>query len=122
MVKYSESLKLMVVREYLNGILGYNHLARKYDIKSHNQLLNWMYIYKEHGVAGLFRKKIKEVYSVQVKLDVLSFMKKTGASQSDTAHQFGLTNAPIISSWMKNFHEGGTEALDRLRGRPSPVL
>lgn len=119
MAKYSESFKLMVVREYLEGPLGYSLLARKYDIKSGTQLKNWVAVYKKHGVEGLYRKKNNAVYSVQFKLDVLSFMKRTGASVTETALQFGLTNPPMITSWKKTFLEGGTEALDRPKGRPS---
>ncbi len=108
----------MVVQEYLAGPLGYKLLARRYNIKSHKQILNWVNVYKNHGEDGLVLKEKKEVYSVQFKLDVLSFMKTTGASQNDTAHHFGLTNPPMISSWKKKFLEGGAEALDNPRGRP----
>lgn len=109
----------MIVREYLSGPLGFKLLVQKYEMKSHSQLRNWVNIYKKHGAVGLSRKKRNEVYSVQFKLDVLSFMKRTGASLKDTAHHFGLTNPPMISSWKKKFLEGGTEALDRPRGRPA---
>ena len=109
----------MVVREYLNGQLGSKLLARKYDIKSRQLLLNWVNVYKEHGVAGLSRKKKKEVYSVQFKLDVLSFMKRTDASRAETALHFGLTNPPMISFWKKKLLEGGVEALDNPKGRPA---
>ncbi|WP_186667827.1 helix-turn-helix domain-containing protein [Sporosarcina sp. BP05] len=119
MAKDSESFKLMVVGEYLNGQLGCKLLARKYDIKSHKQILNWVDVYKEHGVSGLSRKKNKEVYSVQFKLDVLSFMKRTGASLTETALHFGLTNPPMISSWNNKFLEGGAKALDNPIGRPA---
>ncbi|MFC2947070.1 hypothetical protein ACFODW_01650 [Virgibacillus sediminis] len=51
-----------------------------------------MSVYKKHGAAGLNRKTIKEAYSVQFKMDVLNFMKRTGASVAETALQFGLTN------------------------------
>ncbi|VEF47784.1 transposase [Bacillus freudenreichii] len=119
MAKYSDAFKLMVVREYLDGRLGYRMLARKYDIKSDTQLKNWVAVYKRYGAAGLNRKKNNEVYSVQFKLDVLSFMKRTGASVTETALQFGLTNPPMIASWKKIFLKGGAEALDRPKGRPS---
>src|SRR6478609_5817222 len=65
------------------------------------------------------RKKKKVNYSVQFKLDVLSFMKRTGSSVIETALQFGLTNPPMITSWKKAFLEGGAEALSKPRGRPS---
>lgn len=80
MAKYSDEFKLMVVREFLKGPLGLRLLVRKYEIKSPTQLKNWVNIYKNQGADGLSRKKNHEVYSVQFKLDVLSFMKRTGAS------------------------------------------
>ena len=46
-------------------------------------------------------------------------MKRTGASQTETALHFGLTNPPIISSWKKKFLGGGVEALDNPKGRPA---
>lgn len=119
MAKYSDEFKLMVVKEYLDGPLGFKLLVRKYDIQSHTQLRYWVNVHKKHGAIGLSRKKKNEVYSVQFKLDVLSFMKRTGASITETASHFGLTNPSMISSWKKKFLEGGTEALDRPRGRPS---
>ncbi|MCC5468734.1 helix-turn-helix domain-containing protein, partial [Pelosinus baikalensis] len=119
MAKYSESFKLKVVKEYLGGPLGIELLARKYEIKSHRQLLYWVQLYKEHGAAGLARTKKNKAYTVQFKLDVLSFMKRTGASLTETALEFGLTNPPMISSWKKRLLEGGAEALSRPRGRPS---
>ena len=45
-------------------------------------------------------------------------MKRTGSSETETALQFGLKNPTIIASWKKAFREGGTEALDRPKGRP----
>lgn len=118
MAKYSDEFKLMIVREYLSGPLGFKLLVRKYEMKSHSQLRNWVNIYKEHGAVGLSRKKNNEVYSVQFKLDVLSFMKRTGASLTNTALHFGLTNPSMIASWNKKFLEGGAEALHKPKGRP----
>lgn len=118
MAKYSDEFKLMIVREYLSGPLGFKLLVRKYEMKSHSQLRNWVNIYKEHGAVGLSRKKNNEVYSVQFKLDVLSFMKRAGASLTNTALHFGLTNPSMIASWNKKFLEGGAEALHKPKGRP----
>lgn len=119
MVKYSDEFKLIVVREYLNGSLGFKLLVRKYEMKSHSQLRNWVNIYKKHGVVGLSRKKNNEVYSVQFKLDVLSFMKRAGASLTETALHFGLTNPSMIASWNRKILEGGAEALHKPKGRPA---
>lgn len=102
----------MIVREYLTGRLGYSALTKKYGVKSTGQLRAWVLAYKKYGVEGIMRKKINEVYSVQFKLDVLSFMKRAGASRTETALHFGLTNPPLISSWKKKFLQGGAGALD----------
>ena len=109
----------MIVREYLDGQLGYNTLANKHGVKSTGQLRAWVSAYEKYGIEGIMRKKNKEVYSVQFKLDVLSFMKRTGASRSETALHFSLTNPPLISSWKKKFLEGGAAALDTPKGRPA---
>ena len=81
--------------------------------------MRWVKVYEKFGEKGLMKKKSKETYSVQFKLDVLSFMKRTGSSETDTALHFGLTNPSMIASWKKAFLEGGAEALDRSKGRPS---
>lgn len=119
MVKYADDFKVMVVREYLGGTIGYKRLAEKHGVKSKRQVSDWVNAYKKFGVEGLFRKKSDTIYSVQFKLDVLSFMKRTGASLSETALHFGLTNPSTISDWKKKFFEGGAEALDNPKGRPA---
>ena len=124
MAKYSDEFKLKVVREYLTGPLGYEILVRKYGIKSPTQLKNWVYVYKKQGAVGLLKKKKSEVYSVQFKLDVLSFRNRTGASFTETALHFRLTNPPLIASWNKKLLEGGAEALDKPKNsqrRKQPV-
>lgn len=118
MTKYSDEFKIMVVREYQEGELGYQRLAKKHGVKSPKQIINWVKNYEEFGTEGIIRKKQKKTYSVQFKLDVLSFMKRTGSSVTETALQFGLTNPPMITSWKKTFLDGGAEALDRSKGRP----
>ncbi|MDQ0970182.1 transposase [Neobacillus niacini] len=119
MAKYSEEFKLKLVKEYQDGKLGYILLAKKYEMKDSTPIRRWVKVYEKFGVEGLKRKKHRETYSVQFKLDVLSFMKRTGSSETDTALVFGITNAPMIAAWKRALLEGGTEALDRPKGRPS---
>jgi len=119
MAKYDESFKLLVVHEYLSGPLGYELLAQKYSVKSNTLLKNWVAVYRKYGAEGLRRKRKHEVYSVQFKLEVLSYMKRTGASVLETALQFGLTNPRMVTSWKKKLLEGGAEALDKPKGRPA---
>jgi transposase len=118
MAKYGDKFKLMVVREYQEGKLGYRLLAEKYDMKDSTPIKRWVKVYEKFGAEGIKRKKHKETYSTHFKLDVLRFMERTGSSETETALQFGLTNPPMIASWKKSYLEGGTEALDKPKGRP----
>jgi len=72
----------------------------------------WVRAYKNQGMEGLKRRKVKEVYSVQSKLDTIQFMLNTGASYLDTAVQYNLNNPSLITRWMKEFHEQGVEGLN----------
>ncbi|MCM3068565.1 helix-turn-helix domain-containing protein, partial [Priestia flexa] len=120
MAKYSEEFKIKIVTEYLNGNLGYKRLARKYNLPSVTPLKNWVKAYKTQGMEGLKRRKGKEAYSIQFKLDTIQFMKKTGASYLETANQFKLNNPSLINRWMKEFNEQGVEGLKpKPKGRPS---
>jgi transposase len=118
MAKYSEKFKLALVREYQEGKLGYELLAKKHGIKSSTTIKKWVKVYEKYGVEGLILKQHNEVYSVQFKMDVLDYMENTGASVLNTALHFGLTNPPIITAWKKVYLEGGKEALDKQKGRP----
>lgn len=118
MAKYSESLKLQIVQEYLTGPLGYNALAVKYDIKSKTQLQNWVALYKKYGKDGLVVSGTRNYYSPQFKLEVLAHMRQTGDSLAETAVKFGLKNPAIIATWNAAFVQGGVEALERPKGRP----
>ena len=119
MAKYSEEFKFKVVQDYLSGPLGYTLTAKKHGIVT-SQLKRWVRSYKEFGRNGLSVKKKKQFYSVQFKLDVLNFMKQTGASYQDTAIQFKMNNLSLIANWNSKFLKEGIEGLqEKAKGRPS---
>jgi len=82
MAKYSEKFKLMLVKEYQGGKLGYKLLAEKYGMKDSTPIKRWVKVYEKFGAEGLI---YKETYSTQFKLDVLRYMERTGSSEMDTA-------------------------------------
>jgi transposase len=116
--KYSYDLKLTVVREYQEGKLGIRPLAKKHGIKSKSEVDRWIKIYEKLGAEGLKKKSTNKPYSVQFKLDVLSFMKRTGSSETVTALHFGISNPTIINSWKKAILEGKDGDLNIYKGRP----
>ena len=120
MVKYSEEFKLKVVQEYLTGTLGFTLLTRKYGISDKSIVRRWVRAYKEWGRSGLAVKTKKQFYSVQFKVDVLHFMKQTGASYQETAIQFKMNNPSLITNWNSKFLREGIEGLqEKAKGRPS---
>lgn len=119
MAKYSEAFKLQVVQEYLDGPLGYSALAKKHAIPDAATVRKWVTFFQEFGLEGLKRKRKKTVYPVQFKVDVLHFMKETGASYSETAIAFGMNNPSLIANWNRAFQENGIKGLKpKQKGRP----
>ncbi|MBT2583090.1 helix-turn-helix domain-containing protein [Planococcus sp. ISL-109] len=120
MAKYSEDFKLQLVKEYLGNSVGYNLLAQKYGIPNSAPIKRWVQAYEVFGEKGLRKKQTNQVYSVQFKVDVLHFMKQTGASYQETAIRFKLKNPPLIANWKRKFLAEGVEGLEkRAKGRPS---
>lgn len=119
MAKYSDEFKLKVVSAYLEGSLGYKPLAKAFNISTESLIKRWVRAYKEFGEAGLRRISVKHVYSVKFKLDVLNFMKQTGASYQDTAIQFNMNNPTLIANWNSKFLKEGIGGLkEKVKGRP----
>lgn len=120
MAKYSGEFKLQLVEEYVEGTLGYKLLARKYGLLDPTSIRRWVRAYQAFGQKGLQKKQAKQVYSVQFKVDVLHFMKQTGASYQDAADQFGMNNPSLIASWNQKFLAEEVRGLEeRAKGRPS---
>ena len=117
MAKYSPEFKLHVVNDYLKGTLGYASLAKKYQIPDKKQIYTWVRKYKQNGKSGLEPKE-KQEYTGEFKLNVLNYMKTTGASYSMTANHFGISDTGTIANWKSTLIEDGVEALFRSKGRP----
>ncbi|PEP93696.1 helix-turn-helix domain-containing protein [Bacillus toyonensis] len=46
---YSDELKIQVVKSYLNGEGNQSVIAKKYQLRSRTQLMNWVRKYQETG-------------------------------------------------------------------------
>ena len=57
MAKYSTDFKLHVVKEYLEGDLGYESLAQKYKISILTPITEWMKQFKVYRRQRLERKQ-----------------------------------------------------------------
>lgn len=117
MAKYSPEFKLNIVNEYLRGNLGYAALAKKYGIPHKKQIWTWVWKYKNNGNNGLEPQENQE-YTGEFKLNVLNYMKTTGASYSQTAIHFGISETGTIANWNATLLKDGVEAFYKSKGRP----
>ena len=80
MVKFSSEFREKVVLEYLSGGGGTKFLAKKYDIGSHQTVLDWVNRYEKYGKKAFNVRSPKDVYDGNFKLEVLEWMKTNRAS------------------------------------------
>lgn len=71
MAKYSFEFKLAIVQEYLEGKCGLGYLAKNHGVSSKKQVHGWINAYREFGEDGLLRKRKKQSYSFQFKIDAI---------------------------------------------------
>ncbi len=115
MAKYSEQLKLKLVKQYAAGSAGVEILARRYGV-SRSVLQLWIAAYEQHGRDGL-RKKFSH-YDAQFRMSVLTYMWQKDLPYRQVAVVFGIRSPGCIAQWERKYHSGGIDALTpRPRGR-----
>ena len=118
MAKYTFEFKKKVVFEYLYGKIGSTTLAKKYNIKSQNQVRQWIHNYQEFGDEGLKRSRKKEAYSFEFKLHMVESYLSNEVSYEELALSNGITNYTTISRWVETFRVAGPDGLrPRKKGR-----
>ena len=118
MTKYNFEFKKKVVLEYINENISIRSLAKKYAIKSHNNIEIWVAKYKKYGDEGLYRSRKNEEYSFEKKIFVVELYLTSELSYNDIALQEGINNPSLICNWVNLFRVAGPGALrERRKGR-----
>ncbi|VXB13987.1 Transcriptional regulator [Massilia sp. 9I] len=112
MVKYTKEIKLRVIKQYLEGQLGYHRLAAQQGIPA-PVIRRWVDAYRLHGDEAFCRRR--EHYSPELKLSVLKHMWDNALSINQTAAVFNIPNPDSIRTWAKRYEEGSIEALGRIK-------
>ncbi|TWT27587.1 IS3 family transposase [Planomicrobium sp. CPCC 101110] len=116
MAKFTVEDKIRAARAYLAGQESKEELAKRYGVNARG-LQQWVELYRHHGEDGL-RKRYTN-YTAEFKLDVLNFMKDTGASSLEAAAVFNIPSRTTVGKWKKAMDQSGTEALIPMKkGRP----
>ena len=120
MTKYSSELKIQVASDYLNGRGSYNGLSKKYNITP-SIIRTWVNTAELNGLESLKVKLTKREYSVDFKLDVVSYYLKSDEGRNLVAAKFNISPSQV-HSWTKKFQQGGPEALLPVKkGRPAKM-
>ena len=111
LTKYSKTLKIKVVQDYLTSSLGYELIARKYGIKSNSLVVSWVQRYKAFGPKGLDVLSPERTFDGSFKMNVLKWMKTNKASYPKTALHFNISNVGTIWQWQHIWETKGADAL-----------
>ena len=120
MTKYSSELKIQVASDYLNGRGSYNGLSKKYNITP-SIIRTWVNTAELNGLESLKVKRTTREYSVDFKLDVVSYYLKSDEGRNLVAAKFNISPSQV-HSWTKKFQQGGPEALLPVKkGKPTKM-
>jgi len=114
--KYSDALRLKIVKDYLSGKSGgFDVLSKKYGLNQSN-IRRWVHKYEIHGAKGLVGRK--ESYSGEFKAHVVEYMHKNHMSVVGTANYFCIPCESTVAKWERIYYEEGRDALlQERRGR-----
>lgn len=115
MTKYSTEIKLKAIQGYLEGIETFKEIAQKYKVST-TSLKEWVARFREHGLATF---QTYTNYSIEFKMDVLTYMKETGASTTKAASIFNIPSSSTVWNWQYLWETKGIDALgSKKKGRP----
>ncbi len=101
MTKYSSELKVQIASDYPYGRDTYNGLSKKYNIAA-SIIRTWVKAAELNGLESLKVKRTKREYSVDFKLDVVSYYLKSDVGRNLVAAKFNISPSQVYS-WTKKF-------------------
>jgi transposase len=101
LVKYSEQIKLAAVKAYDSGKGGLKAIAAQFDVEV-SSLRKWIAAYQANGVAGR-RLKRRELYSIEIRLEVLRRVREERLSHRQAAALFNIRNFNVIGVWERRY-------------------
>ena len=122
MTKYSTEFKMKLVKEYLEGKIGYRELAKKYNIPDKHTIRTWVNAYQSQGYDGLKASRKNNSYTLEFKLNVVNLYLTGEMSYQSLSNNLKINNPSIIARWVNEYRKEGIEGLrPKKRGRPSKM-
>ncbi|WP_375232420.1 IS3 family transposase [Priestia megaterium] len=108
--------KLKAIDFYLNKRNSYRETAKLMSATK-SDIIKWVALYQKQGEKGL--QPTYTNYSVKFKMDVLTYMEKTGASIREASYVFNIPSYSTVAKWKRTFEEQGKDGLfPKKRSRP----
>ena len=110
MSKYSNELKLEIVKYCIEEFHSKYDAAKKFNIPSPTPIDSWIRKYKEHGVEGIIKQK-KSSYSGEFKQNVVEYMHSNHLSATETTIHFRIGSVNHVLKWERIYYEEGPQGL-----------
>ena len=118
---YTEELKMVAVREYLDGKGSQQEISAKYGLRSTRQLHNWIKVYNSgrdfsHKMSGGSRMKQGRETTQEERIAIAKDCLENGSNYGETAIKHNVSYQQVYS-WVKKFREFGEAGLEDRRGK-----
>ncbi len=124
--KYSSSLKMMAVQDYILGQGSLRKICKKYEILNHYQLRQWILWYNSHGTFKERSYAKGEIYMTKgrrttqkERAEIVEFCIRNNKDYGLTVETYNVSYQQIYQ-WVRKYEEGGVDKLQDRRGRTKP--
>lgn len=122
MSKYSYQFKVRAVQDYFNKSHDYSLVYQKYGISSNHSLMAWVQDVQACGYESLAPKRSHRIYSLDYKLQVITYYRTHELSIDKVAAKFNLNRTQVYSWYRKYKNEGIVGLRSKPKGRPAKTM
>lgn len=124
---YSQELKLQAIQDYLDGGCSLADIVKKYHLRSHRQVHNWIKVYTTHGEiksrasgGGSYMRKARNTTAeerLSIVQDCLAHDKNYGAMALKYQCSY-----QQVRNWVKRYEKMGAAGLEDRRGHRAGTM
>jgi len=96
--------KLQAVLRYLDGGLFLADIVKQVGCYK-SVFCKWLAAYRQDGILGLEKKRIKESFTPAFKKKLINEV-QNGMIQADVTRKYNLSSSSLLSSWIKEYTSG----------------
>ena len=119
---YSKELKLQAIYEYLDGKSSLRDIVKKYHLRSHHQLREWIKVYTTHGEiksrtsgGGSYMRKARQT-TPEERLEIVQDCLANNKNYGAMALKYNCSYQQV-RNWVQRYEKMGPAGLEDRRGR-----